>query len=93
MKKKTVDDMRRAVSYVNNGNVCVNLKDVSDEDFLACDFLRDLQMGNIREVNVVIELSRVHGLDLPLEIYANVRDNTVGALMDSINEFIERGHC
>lgn len=78
--------MRRAISYVNNGNCVIgDLRDVSDEDLLACDFLRDLKMGNIRKANVPIQLSRMYNLHFPLEIFHNAKDNTVGGLMDSIN--------
>ena len=81
--------MKRAISYVNNGN-CVlgNLSDVADEDLLACDFLRDLKMGNIRKANVPIQLMRMYNLDLPLDIFHNAKDNTVGGLMESINDYL-----
>lgn len=89
MKKITVNDMRRAISYVNNGNCVIgDLRDVSDEDLCACDFLKDLKMGNIRKANVPIQLMRRYNIGLPLEIFHNAKDNTVGGLMDAINEYL-----
>lgn len=83
--------MKQAVAYVNNGNVCIgNVNDIADEDFLACDFLKDLKMGNIRVANVPTQLMRMYNLDLPLEIFRNAKDNTVGALMDSINDCLAK---
>ncbi len=91
MRKITVKDMKQAVAYVNNGNVCIgNVNDIADEDFLACDFLKDLKMGNIRVANVPTQLMRMYNLDLPLEIFRNAKDNTVGALMDSINDCLAK---
>ena len=89
MKKITVNDMRRAITYVNNGNVVLgDLSDVSDEDLLACGFLRDLKMGNIRKANVPIQLMRMYNLHLPLDVFHNAKDDTVGALMESINNHL-----
>lgn len=87
MKKITVEDMRRAISYVNNGNCVIgDLRDVADEDLLNCDFLRDLKMGNIRKANIPIKLMRMYNLHLPLDVFHNTKDDTVGALMESINQ-------
>lgn len=89
MKKITLKDMRRAITYVNNGNVVLgNLDDVADEDLLACDFLKDLKMGNIRKANVPIQFMRMYNLTLPLEVFHNAKDNTVGALLESINAYL-----
>ncbi len=89
MKKITVKDMRQAIVYVNNGNYVGNLNDITDDDLLACDFGRDLNMGNIRVANVVIELERRHGwLDIPQEMFKQMPDNTVGGMLDTINKCI-----
>lgn len=87
MKKKlTIQDMKVAVDYVNNGNYDGNIMDIADEDFVACDFGRDLGMGNIRVADVAIELDRRNQwLDFPWGVFKETRDNTVGALLDAIN--------
>ncbi len=90
MKKITIKDMRQAIVYVNNGNYVGNLNDLADDDLLACDFGRDLKMGNVRVANVAIELERRHNwLDIPQEAFRNVPDNTVGGLLDTINKYID----
>ncbi len=90
MKKITVKDMRQAIVYVDNGNYVGNLNDLADDDLLACDFGRDLKMGNIRVANVVIELERRNQwLDFSWETFNKTRDNTVGALLDAINQHID----
>ena len=82
----TINDVRRAITYVNlSGQHTDVLRDVTDEQLLAYDFAKDLNMGNIRVVNVLIELERIHNLCVPLEIFRKMQDNTVGAFMNSLN--------
>lgn len=91
MERITVNDMRRAVSYVFRSGVSVDaFVDMSDADFLKLDLGKDLQMGNIRFHNIVVELERVHNIGLPLELYKLVPDNTVGALMNTVNRYLEQ---
>lgn len=91
MKKAiTIQDMRHAIMYVNNGNadVTTNLNDASDEQLLNYDFTRDLNMGNIRLTNVIIELQKRHSLHLPFELSKLVPDNRVKSLLDTINKYL-----
>lgn len=90
MKKLTVKDMRQAIVYVNNGNYVGNLNDLTDDDLLACDFGRDLKMGNIRVANVMIELERRNnGLRIPHEILKEASGNTVADMLETINKHID----
>lgn len=89
MEKITIQDMRRALLYVNTEKARNEyLHDLPDEDLLKLDFSKDLQMGNIRLTNIVIELERVHSLSLPLDIFRKVPNNTVGAFMKTVNQFL-----
>lgn len=91
MKKITIKEMRLAVSYVFRSGVSVDaFVDMSDADFLKLDLGKDLQMGNIRFHNIVVELERVHNITLPLELYQLIPDNTVGALMNTVNRYLEQ---
>ena len=90
MKKITIQDMKAAVNYVNNGNYVGNVMDIADEDFAACDFGRDLKMGNIRVANVIIELERRNnGLRIPHEILKEAPGNTVADMLEAINKHID----
>ena len=83
----TVRDFRRAVSYVYKNGVSVDyFAQLSDEDFLKLDLSKELQMGNIRVHNVIVELERIHNIWLPLELYQLVPNNTVGAFMSAVNQ-------
>lgn len=64
------------------------LQDVSDDDLRNYDFERDLHMGNIRVVSVFIELQRIHDLDLPMDLFKTLPDNTVGSLLNAINKYL-----
>jgi hypothetical protein len=91
MKQITIKEMRLAVSYVFRTGVSIDaFSEMSDTDFLKLDLSKDLQMGNIRFHNIVIELERVHNIGLPLELYKLIPDNTVGALMNTINRYLEQ---
>ena len=91
MKKITIKEMRLAVSYVCKSGVSVDaFNEMSDADFLKLDLGKDLKMGNIRFHNVVVELERVHNITLPLELYQLIPDNTVGALMNTVNRYLEQ---
>lgn len=92
MKKAiTIQDMRQAIMYVNNGHASqtINLEDVSDEQLLDYDFTRDLNMGNIKLINVITELQKHHGLHLPQELSKIVPDNRVKSLLDTINLYLK----
>jgi len=86
----TIKDMRHAIMYVSRGNDCAakNLQDASDEQLLNYDFIRDLNMGNIRLTNVLIELQKRHSLHLPFELSKLVPDNRVKSLLDTINKYL-----
>lgn len=87
MEKISVAQMRRAILHVSRGDVQV--RNLSDDQLLKCDWLNDLKMGNIRVCNVAIELQRSYNLSFPSEIFKVTRDNTVGALLDAINQYID----
>ena len=73
-KTITIQDMKRAISYVRKGREnAENWDTISDEDFLKLDFVKDLHMGNIRLVNVIFELQKNHNITLPVEIDASKR--------------------
>lgn len=83
--KISIQDVRRAIAY---GHDC-NLSAFSDDELLAADFCRDLHMGNIRVTNVWIELQRIHGFELPVEMFKKMKDNTVGSFLNVANEYLE----
>lgn len=84
MKEITIQDVREAIAY---GHDC-GVENLSDEQLLRSDFLNDLQMGNVRVANVWIELQRRHSIFLPVEVFKNMKDNTVGAFIDSVNKIL-----
>lgn len=89
MEKIKVKDLRCAVSYIlRNGADVDQFDELSDEEFLKLDFCKDLKMGNIRVLNVVIELERVYDFNLSLEVLSTIPDNTIGALFDTINRYL-----
>lgn len=90
MKQITLNDVRRAITYVNMSGAHTDvLRDVTDEQLLAIDFTKDLNMGNIRITNVVIELERIHNLSIPQEVFRQMSDNTVGAFLSTANKYLE----
>lgn len=78
----TLQDMRRAISY---GRDC-KVDNFSDEQLLNADFGRDLHMGNIRLANVAIELQRIYNISLPIEMFHQMKDNTVRSFIESANK-------
>lgn len=89
MEKIKVKDLRCAVSYIlRNGADVDQFDELSDEEFLKLDFCKDLKMGNIRVLNVVIELERVYDFNLSLDVLSTIPDNTIGALFDTINRYL-----
>lgn len=87
MGKLTIKDLKRAIVYVNQGNKgAKNVQNISDEEFLSCKFGKDLHMGNIRVANVIIELQRIHGIELSMGELKVGADDTVKSFFDAINE-------
>lgn len=86
MQKITISEMRTAINRVLGRN---NELRISDEQLLTSDFVRDFHMGNIRLANVVIELERINNISFPRELFQTVSDDTVGALMDVLNHYID----
>ena len=82
--KITIDSIRRAISY---GHDC-DLHRFSDQELLSAVFTRDLNMGNIRVANVFIELQRIHGIFLPVEMFREMEDNTVGSFLKVANKYL-----
>ena len=86
MVQISLQDLRRAIAYVKKSECAQSpVQDVSDADLLKLDFEKDLHMGNIRVINVVVELQRIHNLDLSMDFFKEMPDNTVGSLMNAIN--------
>lgn len=86
MRKLTVNDLRVAVMYVNQGNEKVkNLQDVSDEELLSYSFSKDLHMGNIRFANVMIEIER-RGHEVSADIPKIMPDDTVKSFFNAVNK-------
>jgi len=89
MQKITIKDVRHAILYVCKGNEPIkNIQDFSDEDLLNLDLYSDLQMGNIRMANIVVELQRIYGLTFPWEIFRAMADSRVRTFMNTINHFL-----
>lgn len=89
MEKLTVKDLRRAIMYVNQGNDgAKNVQDISDEEFLQCTFGKDLRMGNIRVAGVIIELDRIHGIELSTKDLRVGATDTVGYFLDAVNKHL-----
>ena len=83
MKEITVKDVRDAITYVQNLRSDLPL---TDEQLMKADFLNDLGMGNIRVVNVFNEVQRRHGVFLPVVLFENMKNNTVGEFLRVVNE-------
>ena len=89
MKQITIKDMRRAITYVGMSGTHKDITaEFNDEQLLAQDFTKDLNMGNIRVANVLIELERIHNLDIPMEMFRKMPDNTVGAFLNTVNGYL-----
>ena len=89
MKQITIKDVRRAITYVGmSGTHKDILVDITDEQLPAKDFTKDLNMGNIRVANVLIELERIHNLDIPMDVFKTMPDNTVGSFLNSVNGYL-----
>ena len=84
MTKITINDVRRAVSYVGETDVL----NWSDEKLLKADFLHDLNMGNIRVANVSIEIQRTYNISLPPELFRQMPDNTVRSFIEAANFYL-----
>jgi hypothetical protein len=87
MDKISITDLRRAIVYVcqNDG---LKLQTISDEQLLALDLIKDLKIGNVRLVNVAIDLQRTHNFEMPWEVLRAREDNTVGTLLSAINQHL-----
>ena len=84
MAKITIKDVREAIAY---GHDC-GVVNMSDEELLAKDFMRDFGFGNIRLANVAIELQRRHNIVLPVEFFQEMKDNTVASFIESANKYL-----
>lgn len=82
MEKITVKEVRDAIVYVQNTKREFALP---DEQLLKADFFKDLGMGNVRVINVFIELQRRHRVFLPVDLFKKMEDNTVGAFLNAVN--------
>jgi hypothetical protein len=90
MRKITVADLKRAVAHVNRDNTHMkNLQELSDEEFLNCDFIRDLNLNHVRLSDMVSDLRHHYGLNLPLEIFKAIANNSVRSFLDAVNLCLE----
>lgn len=90
MMSITIQDVRRAISYVNMSGAHVDvLLGIDNEQLLAKDFAKDFGMGNIRFADVLIELERIHGVSIPMNIATMMKDNTVGSFLTAVNHYIK----
>ena len=89
MKRLTVKDVRAAINYVcqNDG---INLDKVSDEELLKYDFVRDLNVGNVRLINVAGELQQVKGFRMPYDVLRQRADDTIGEFINTINTYLSK---
>lgn len=85
MKEITIKDVRDAIVYVQNLRSDLPL---TDEQLMKADFLDDLGMGNIRTINVYNEVQRRCGVSLPVVLFKNMKNNTVGEFLRAANEFM-----
>jgi hypothetical protein len=87
MDKISLKDIRNAIVYVcqNDG---LHLQDISDEKLAQLDLVKDLNIGNVRLVNVATELQRTHNFTLPWEVLRTREDNTVGTFLKVINQYL-----
>lgn len=88
MKQITLNDLRAAIAYViksDSAHAHASVQNVPDAELLKYDFSTDLKMGNIRVYNVIVELQRTHNMSLPLDVFLNMKDNTVGSMLEAVN--------
>lgn len=85
--KISLKDVRSAIVYVcqNDG---LNLQDISDEQLAQLDLVKNLNIGNVRLVNIATELQRTHNFALPWEVLRTREDNTVGTFLKVINQYL-----
>lgn len=90
MSKITINDVRVAIFRICQiDEHKVDISQFSDEKLLKCDFYKDLRMGNIRVINVFNELQRIYNINLPLQVFKDMPDNTVGAFITSVNNHVK----
>ena len=82
----TLKDLRTVIRYVCQNEV--DLQDVSDEKLLEYDFVKDLNIGNIRLINIAIQLQQVHNFQMPFEVLRTRPDDTVKSFLDTVNRHI-----
>ncbi|MBR1825759.1 MAG: hypothetical protein IJ770_04140 [Alphaproteobacteria bacterium] len=80
----TISDVRRAISY---GHDC-GIEEMSDEELLACDFMKDFNFGNIRVANIAMDLQRMYNIFLPVEFFQDMKDNTVRSFIEAANKYL-----
>lgn len=88
MEKLTLKDLRTAIAYVlksDDAHASASIQDVSDEELAKYDFGKDLHMGNIRVFNVIIQLQQIHNLNLSMDVFLGMKDNTVAAMLEAVN--------
>ncbi|MBO6290336.1 MAG: hypothetical protein J6N45_08450 [Alphaproteobacteria bacterium] len=87
MKNISIKEVRNAIAYVcqNDG---LGLQNISDEKLVKLDFVKDLNIGNVRLVNIAIELQRVYNFSLPWGVFRTRKDDTVGTFLSTINKHL-----
>lgn len=90
MKKKelTVQDLRKAISNMNDEELSSMVEELSDEDFLEAEFMEDLSMDSLDVIEMTMEIEREHAIQIPDNAYERmrIRGGTVKVLLDTYNE-------
>ena len=86
-----MEDVKRAVAYVTNQDdrQMQKLQNLSDEEFLNCDFTRDLGISKINLSDIVSDLRRNFHINLPLDMFKVIANNTVRAFIEAVNLCLE----
>ena len=92
MNNISVADLRRAITYIQDGSQKPNLQSLSDEEFLNCDFIKDLGITDALLPNIVLDLRRNYHLNLPLEIFKVISNNTVRSFLEAVNLCLEEAN-
>lgn len=87
----TVRDFLRALERVNQRNGEKNEKEkksVNNNALLKYDLNEDLHIQTGKVASVVRELQQVCSVELPVDIYKVAPNNSVHALVNTINQYI-----
>ena len=92
MNNISVADLRRAVTYIQDSSRIPHLQSLSDEEFLNCDFIKDLGIADAHLPDIVLDLRQHYHLNLPLEIFKVISNNTVRSFLEAVNLCLEEAN-